>query len=361
MTDQRPRVLSLLRTHGEATTGFQVLEPGFSYAFEDEGCVAYVDTGGAWVVAGTPIAPPRTRATLAARFVQRAHAAGRRVCFFSVDAAFAAEAGLDALPIGEEPEWDPRAWPTLLRSARRLREQLRRARAKGVTVRLVAAREVAEGTALRVGFLVDLHPFEFPGEHVYAVAERHGEIVGFAAAVPIHARDGYLLEDLLRTDEAPNGTSELLVDAVFRAIAERGARHVTLGLAPLSGEVPPVLATIARLGRSLYDFQGVRAFKARLRPHAWSRVFLAYPEGQGALAAVHDTLRAFATGGFVRFGLASLRRRPQWIVWAAVAVLLPIALLILHHGWAALVSVGLSLGGPLLTDRRRGATTPPCR
>ena len=48
---ERDRVLALLRIHGDATTSFQVLERGLSYAFDEEiadACVAYVDTGAAW-------------------------------------------------------------------------------------------------------------------------------------------------------------------------------------------------------------------------------------------------------------------------------------------------------------------------
>src|SRR5690606_21071121 len=56
--DPRWRVLELLRRHGWNTTSFQVLERGFAYWFHPDldACVAYVDTGRAWVAAGAPIA-----------------------------------------------------------------------------------------------------------------------------------------------------------------------------------------------------------------------------------------------------------------------------------------------------------------
>ena len=62
--------------------------------------------------------------------------------------------------------------------------------------------------------------------------------MGFAGVVPVYARRGRFIEDLLRAPEAPNGTSELLVDAAMREAASDGVRYVTLGLAPLAGEVP---------------------------------------------------------------------------------------------------------------------------
>ena len=56
---QRARALQLLKRYGWNATSFQVLEPGVCYWFDParEACVAYVDTGRAWVVAGAPIAP----------------------------------------------------------------------------------------------------------------------------------------------------------------------------------------------------------------------------------------------------------------------------------------------------------------
>ena len=52
------QVLELLRKYGHNTTSFQILEPGLEYWFDDDddACVAYADTGGAWVVAGGPVA-----------------------------------------------------------------------------------------------------------------------------------------------------------------------------------------------------------------------------------------------------------------------------------------------------------------
>ncbi len=354
--DPRERVLALLRSHGEATTAFQVLEPGLEYLFHgaegDLGCTAYVDTGAAWVAAGPPIAAGARRAELARAFVEAAHARGRRACLFAVDRALAERAGLEAIAIGEDPEWDPAEWPALLASHRKLREQLRRARAKGVRVRLVGAAELREGSPLRrevdalivrwlagrplaaMGFLVDVRPFEFPEEHIYAIAERGDRLVAFLAAVPIHARRGWFVEDLLREPDAPNGTAELLLDRVFREAHARGARHMTLGLAPLSGDVHPALRAIAHWSRGLYGFDGVRAFKARLHPRAWSPVFLAFPSRARVLGlpiprplrwvfATHDALRAFATGGFLRFGIRSLKKQRRAVVLVLGALLLP--------------------------------------
>lgn len=54
-----------------------------------------------------------------------------------------------------------------------------------------------------MGFLVELSLFEHIDEHLYFVAEQRGELVGFLSAVPVHARRGWLFEDLLRARRAP--------------------------------------------------------------------------------------------------------------------------------------------------------------
>ena len=52
----RARALALVERHGWNATAFQTVEPGYSYFFhDDDACVAYVDTGSAWVAAGAPL------------------------------------------------------------------------------------------------------------------------------------------------------------------------------------------------------------------------------------------------------------------------------------------------------------------
>ena len=148
----RERVLALLERHGWNATSFQILEPGFRYWFDgDDACVGYVDTGRAWVAAGPPIAAPERLAEIA-RGVRRAAAAAGAAPGLHVrdrgavprrrELARAADrraADLVARGVGRRPA----------RAASSLREQLRRARAKGVVVRALRADELAPGHATR--------------------------------------------------------------------------------------------------------------------------------------------------------------------------------------------------------------------
>ena len=140
---ERRRVLAVLRRHGWNATSFQVLEPGFRYWFADaDACVAYVDTGRAWIAAGAPLTGPGRLRAVAEEFHRHALESGRRAAFFAVEQRVVDALPWHALLIGEQPEWEAQGWSAALRASSGLREQLRRARAKGVTVRTAAHDEL---------------------------------------------------------------------------------------------------------------------------------------------------------------------------------------------------------------------------
>ncbi len=356
---ERERALALLKRFGWNATSFQCLEPGFQYWFDDEdACVAYVDTGRAWVAAGAPIAPPARFADVARRFLRAAAEADRRVCFFAVEQRFVDLIPCCAISIGEQPVWNPAEWPTVLASSRSLREQLRRARAKGVRVCSLEPGDLSDpaGEQRRsvdalihrwlvsrpmpaMGFLVQIAPFSFPGERRFFVAEREGHVVGFLAMVPVYARNGWLAEDLLRDRSAPNGTAELLVDAAMRAAEAEGSTYLTLGLAPLSGGVGGWLRRIRSWSSGLYNFEGLRAFRERLRPSNWSPLYLSFPRSQAELVTLYDVLAAFSRHGLLRFGLETLLRVPEIGLRVLAGLLVPwilmLALANTHHWFPA--------------------------
>jgi phosphatidylglycerol lysyltransferase len=323
----RRRALDILRGHGWITVSFQLLESEFEYWFDgDDAFVAYVDTGSAWVVGGAPVAPETRLREVALRFTAAARAAGRRASFFACERRFVRTAGMRSLRIGEQPVWAASEWDGVLARNKSLRYQLSRARRKDVVVRSVAPDELTPADApvrrqiraigdawlasrrmAPMGFLVQLEPLTFPEERVVLVAERDGELLAFLSAVPVYARRRLFVEDLIRSPHAPNGTVELLIDAAMRAAAARGDEDVTLGLAPLAGAVAPPLRVARALSTPLYDFRGLRAFKAKLMPSRWEGVYLVAP-GSPWLA-LRDALRAFAGGSLLRFGMRTLAQR----------------------------------------------------
>jgi len=334
--------------HGRHATSFRVLEPGFRYWLDgDDSCVAYVDTGRAWVAAGAPIAARECCPEVARRFVDAARAAGRRACFFAIEDCARCLARGEALCVGEQPVWDPSRWPDVLGESRSLREQLRRARAKEVRVRVVQPEELVNpndptrraieqltarwlGTRpmAPMGFVVHVHSFSFAEQRRCFVAEHDGRVVGFLAASPIYVSRGWFIEDFLRDPDAPNGTMELLIDAAMRVADDEQVRYATLGLAPLAGPVNRWLRVARKCGAALYNFGGLHAFKAKLRPQRWDPIYLSYPGGQSGLLTIYDTLAAFSRGGLLRFGLETLLRGPSVMMRVLGVLLVPWTILI---------------------------------
>lgn len=364
--DERLRVLELVQRHGSSATAFQTAHAGFRYFwYGSEACVAYADTGRAWVAAGAPIAAAHECAATVGAFLSAAKDAGKRACFFASEAQLLGPDGqpLSSLSIGEQPVWDPRGWAASLAKHRSLREQLRRARAKGVSIRELTPSELAapslrEGIAevserwlasrrlAPMAFLVHLEPFALAEQRRTFIAEQDGRVVGFAGLLPVPGRGGWFLEHLVRDPGAPNGTSELLVHSVMSWAGGNECAWLTLGLAPLSGPLPPWLRLVRDGTRRLYDFAGLRAYKAKLRPQFWQPAFLCYPRNGSAFHAVLDALAAFATDGFLRFGLRTLLRsravqglRALWLQLFPWTLLGPL--------WAAIAATGYACRGSL--------------
>ena len=166
------------------------------------------------------------------------------------------------------------------------------------------------------------------------------------SAVPMAARGAWLVEHVLRRRDTPNGTVELLLDALMRELPEDAS--VTLGLSPLSGPVAAPLRLARRFSRPLYDFRGLRAFRERLHPHAWQRVWLDYPRRQSRVLTLLDALRAFAGGSLVRFGARSLARHPSGPPWLLALALLP---------WTVVLAT-LALWGEPTSQRWLGFSRP---
>lgn len=329
----------LVLRHGWHTVAYQILNPGIAHwlAPDHAAVVGYVAAGGAWVAAGAPVGPPERLAELAAAFEAAAARHGRRVCYFGAQAGLAellaARAPLARLKIGAQPVWDPRGWPNLLAGAPALRAQIARARNKGLVVQCRPATEAARDGALRVcleqwlarrglpplGFLVEPLALAAPEDRQVFVALRRGVPLAYLLATPIPQRDGWLLEQLVRGPHAPNGVAELLIDAAMRALGAAGARYLTLGLAPLaarghsdteiqSAHVRLLLIWARNYGRRFYNFAGLEAFRARLRPDAWEPVYLLSRERATSLRTLYAVAEAFGgTPPLLFLGRALLR------------------------------------------------------
>jgi phosphatidylglycerol lysyltransferase len=151
------------------------------------------------------------------------------------------------------------------------------------------------------------------------VAARDQQVVGFTILSPVSARNGWLVEQIVRGRDAPNGTADLLVDSAMRAVAATGSSYATLGLSPLSRRavltpIPQplwlrfVLQWVRLHGARFYNFAGLDAFKAKFNPDSWEPIY-AIAEGPRFLPRdLYAIAGAFSGGTPIRLVARALAK-----------------------------------------------------
>lgn len=299
---QRARTLVLC--YGWNATAYQILNPGISHWFSAAGdaVIGFVQHCGVRIVAGAPVCAKERLLEVIAEFEQASATANCRVCYFCAESrletALRDSAEHSKVLLGAQPTWRPLQWPAIFQRHASLKAQLKRACNKAVTVSEWpverAGREPALLGCLRewlatrgfptLHFLVEPMTLERLYDRRVFVAERDGEVIGFVVASPAPLRNGWLIEQIIRGRNAVNGTSELMIDAAVRAMAESGSEFMTLGLSPLSQRasaqpmsdllwVRLVLGWVRAHGRRFYNFDGLDSFKAKFQPEKWEPVF----------------------------------------------------------------------------------------
>ena len=343
------RARALVLEYGWNATAYQILNPGIAYFFPRarDAVIGYVRRSGVRVVAGAPVCAPERLRDVVAEFAADARAAGDRVCYFGAGArleqVIRGGGPCGTVGLGAQPSWDPRRWEGIVARRASLRAQLNRARNKGVAVtrwsaerahnspeleRLLA--EWLEGLGLPpLHFLIETDTIALTRDRRIFLAARGENAVAYLVASPVPARRGWLIEQIVRGRAAPNGTSELLVDAAMRALASEGAEYVTLGLAPLSRQsrwADPTVPTWLRLvlrwvrahGRRFYDFDGLDRFKSKFAPEEWEEIIAIDDRAPFSMRALWAIAAAFGGGSPVTLGARTVARaiaqEARWLV-----------------------------------------------
>jgi lysylphosphatidylglycerol synthetase-like protein (DUF2156 family) len=321
------RARSLILEFGWNATAYQILNPGIALWFgaKGDGVVGYVRRGRTLVVAGAPVCALDRLDAVAAEFEDGAREKGLRVCYFGagdrLESRYAHRPGWSRVLLGAQPVWDPREWPAVAAKRASLRAQFSRARNKGVAVGEWSPQKAENNRALRrclaewlatrglppLHFLVEPQTLSRLEDRRVFVAERAGDVVAFTVLSPVPARDGWLVEQIVRGRRAPNGTAELLIDSAMRSVGSAEATYATLGLSPLSQRAAApqphqpmwlrvVLEWVRLHGSRFYNFRGLDAFKAKFNPQYWEPIY-AISEGKSfPPAALYAIAGAFSGG-----------------------------------------------------------------
>lgn len=338
----------LVLRYGWNATAYQILNPGLDLWFSAAGdaVIGYVTHAGVRVVAGAPVCPLSRLRGVTAEFEQEAAARAERVCYFCaegrLESLYRGVASHCMVSLGAQPVWDPVHLSAAVTSKASLRAQLHRATNKGVVVHERppgTTGDTAElGECLQqwlaakglppLHFLVEPWTIGKLADRRVFIATGGDRILGFLVASPVPARNGWLVEQIVRRPNAPNGTSELMLERAARALAADGSRYLTLGLAPLSrrGDAADqrdpawlrgTFGWLRAHGRRFYNFRGLEIFKAKFGPDRWDPVYAIANEPSFSPRSLYAIAAAFGGGSpallIARAGLRAVRTEAAWL------------------------------------------------
>ena len=277
-----------------------------------------------WVGLGDPVGPPCRIPELIRAFLARCDDYGATPVFYEVGEAHLhhyADFGLTFLKLGEEARVDLTQFSLEGPPGARFRQAIRRLKKDRGTFRVVQAADVPgvmaelqsvsddwmqKKSGAEKGFSMGHFDREYLSRFPVAVVERAGRIQAFANVWPGPDREELSLDLMRYHSDAPTGIMEALFSHMLVWGKSEGYRWFGLGMAPMSGfEHSPVAPFWTRIGiflfehgESLYNFQGLRAYKEKFHP-VWTSHYLAYPGGL-KLPRILADVSALVAGGYSR-------------------------------------------------------------
>lgn len=306
--------------------------------------IGYVDHFGIRVVAGNPVCPRGELQDVLLEFFEECKRDKKHPCFFAgIPPLIEVCEGIRPsahIAIGTQPCWNLADWNKTITTHPSLKEQLRRSRAKGVTVREYSTKEAENHPGLKavleswladrglppLHFLVEPQTLNYLVDRRTFVAEQNGALIAFLNLCPIATRKGWLTEQFPRLPSAPNGTVELMLHTAALQLAAEGFELLTMGLIPFSSTVMKshlpnwlkVTATWARAhGRRFYNFNGLENFKSKFHPHVWETVYAVVPEPHIKPIHIAAIAQAFADEplpqSITKSLLRAIRQEYRWL------------------------------------------------
>jgi phosphatidylglycerol lysyltransferase len=311
LPQERERARRIVEAYGRSSLDYFKTTPDKSFFFGlgDTSVIAYRTAWGVAVTLGDPVGPAGELEALIRGFLAFAADNGWRVAFHQTLPDLLPlyeKVGLSVLKVGEEALIDLKLFTEKTCHASTFRRVANRAKTLGLQV--TYHEPPYDATVLNEVHAVSDEWLTLPGRR------ERGFTLGtftrdYVAATPLYVcRDsgglalafvniilcwppGDATIDLMRHRvHAPNSTMDFMFVETLSALAARGARRFSLGLAPLAGvgdrpgaslEERAVHQLYERLNR-FFSYKGLRNYKAKFEP-AWEERFLAYQGGPPGL------------------------------------------------------------------------------
>lgn len=333
------RARELVLTHGWNTTSFQIINPGIERWFSKRGdaVVGYVSANNIRVVAGAPVCAKERLSDVVIEFEADARSSGESVCYFGaerrLDSLLSVSQNHTRFLLGAQSVWRPREWAGIVAANSSLRAQINRAKNKGVAVVEWPVEKATRHPQLQaclndwldskglppLHFMIETDTLGRLENRRVFVAEWRGNAAGFIVLSPVTTRKGWLFEQFPHKPGTPNGIVELMIDTAMRTLARDGFEYATLGLSPLStrADVPKFdnpawlrlfLFWLSKHGQRFYNFDGLDAFKSKLRPESWEPVFAVSNESRVSFGTLYAIASAFSGNEPIRMFAGGIGR-----------------------------------------------------
>lgn len=249
---ERDRIVKIIRQWGGLTTD-ALLDPRCTFFSLPgiEGLIGYRTVSRCAVVFGNPVCAPADVPLLAQAFHQFCHEQNLHTVYLMASEPFLKWAIPNickaAVQFGEElylnPQQDPRKKQGTHASL--VRRKVKHAIKEGATAKEHLLNDPQIEMEMESAVLAWLQSRRGPQVHISNVhlfedcfgkrwfyAQKEGKIVGILVLNQIRSSNGWLLNHLIITPNAPHGTPELLVIAAIEALGSEGCNYLTFGAAP---------------------------------------------------------------------------------------------------------------------------------
>jgi lysylphosphatidylglycerol synthetase-like protein (DUF2156 family) len=323
-SDDRHQIVQIIRRWGGLTTD-ALLDPVTQFFIVPgvEGLIGYRLRAQCAVVYGDPVCAPQDIPVLAHAFHQFCEGENLRVVYLIASESFAKWAinhiCQASVQFGSELFIDPQCDPRSLHGthASLVRRKVRHATHEGAVVKEYLVHDVfIEQNMLQLArtwlqhkrrpHISNVHIFEDTDGKRWFYAMQNGMMIGLLVLNFLESRQGWLINHLMISPEAPGGTPELLVISALDALRQEGCAYATFGVVP-----NPALDEIAGLQRlltwtvrlvyqavyHLYHLKGHMMFWGKFQPQTnpsyllFSQPRIGYQEIKALMHALNISVR----------------------------------------------------------------------
>lgn len=218
------------------------------------------------------------------------------------------------IQVGENLFLDPHHDPETGSKGRKLRNKIKQPLNAGVIVKeyleedKIMEHDIEEAALqwlkARQGpqiYLANVHLFSYRCGKRWFYAQHEEKIVGILLLNKLDAREGWLVNLVLATPDAPVGTSELLISSVLKTLREEGCHFITFGVAQSEelgeikgfGRVSKFIArSVFNLAKKIFRLDARRKYWKKFRPLS-EPTFVLFCRPRIGLREVIGVLRAY--------------------------------------------------------------------